>query len=97
MQESWYEKLGRWEEALEAYERKQPSVADPNESIGLVLGRMRCLRALGEWGKLWNLARDAWSDVCDVPRLRKQVRGAWAWRVCVAWLACVACVSRLYV
>lgn len=73
MQESWYEKLGRWEEALEAYERKQPSVSDPTESIGLVLGRMRCLRALGEWGKLWNLARDAWPDVCDVPKLRKQV------------------------
>jgi len=57
VQEGWYEKLGRWEDALEAYERKQ--VENPN-SLSLVLGRMRCLKALGEWQRLDSLSRDAW-------------------------------------
>ena len=40
-----YEKLGRWEEALEAYERKQLNIPIQTE---LTLGRIRCLNALGE-------------------------------------------------
>ena len=40
-----YEKLGRWEEALEAYERKQLQMPLQTE---LTMGRIRCLNALGE-------------------------------------------------
>ena len=40
-----YEKLGRWEEALEAYESKQ--INRPLETE-LTMGRIRCLNALGE-------------------------------------------------
>ena len=40
-----YEKLGRWEEALEAYERKQLNLPLQTE---LTMGRIRCLSALGE-------------------------------------------------
>lgn len=40
-----YEKLGRWEEALEAYECKQQKVSIKTE---LTMGRIRCLNALGE-------------------------------------------------
>ncbi len=36
--ESWYEKLGRWEDALDAYETKQHARPDDTE---LMLGRMR--------------------------------------------------------
>ena len=57
VQEGWYEKLGRWDDALDAYERKQ---AEAPNSLALVLGRMRCLRALGEWPRLAALAREAW-------------------------------------
>ena len=57
LQESWYEKLGRWEEAKAVYEAKQRS--EPTNKA-LVLGRMRCMHALSEWEGLSNLCRDAW-------------------------------------
>lgn len=40
----------------------------PN-SLSLVLGRMRCLKALGEWQRLDDLSRDAW------PRLKSNEAG----------------------
>jgi len=46
VQERWYEKLHEWEKALSAYERQQEK--NPDDSTFL-LGRMRCLEALGEW------------------------------------------------
>jgi tetratricopeptide (TPR) repeat protein len=66
VQEGWYEKLGRWEDALEGYARKQ---ADAPNSVSLLLGRMRCLKALGEWSQLDVLTRDAW------PRLENNAAG----------------------
>jgi FKBP12-rapamycin complex-associated protein len=69
LKESWYEKLERWEDALEAYERKQleePTNAD------CTLGRMRCLRSLGEWQRLMHLSNDLWSRKEDAAT-RKQI------------------------
>jgi len=43
LRDSWYEKLGRWEEALAAYSKRASVDRDS------LLGRMRCLNALGEW------------------------------------------------
>lgn len=43
LRDSWFEKLGRWEEALDAYTKR---AASDHEGL---LGRMRCLNALGEW------------------------------------------------
>ena len=57
LQESWYEKLGRWEDAKAVYEEKQRR--EPTNKA-LVLGRMRCMYALSEWEGLSNLCRDAW-------------------------------------
>eukprot|EP00742_Colponemidia_sp_Colp-10_P007030 GILJ01007544.1.p1 GENE.GILJ01007544.1~~GILJ01007544.1.p1 ORF type:complete len:2402 (-),score=355.14 GILJ01007544.1:281-6541(-) len=57
LKESWYEKLHRWEDALEAYERKQ--LEDPL-LMELTLGRMRCLHALGEYERLAMLSQDLW-------------------------------------
>jgi FKBP12-rapamycin complex-associated protein len=56
---SWYEKLQRWEMALEAYEIKQLELPD---SMELSLGRMRCLRALGEWERLSILSKQLWAN-----------------------------------
>ena len=44
LQESWYEKLNRWEEALEAYERKYHSAVGSPAHIDAALGRLRCAR-----------------------------------------------------
>ena len=55
--EEWYEKLGKWQEALVAYDRK----LEENEATPEVLiGRMRCLHALGEWDQLSEAVADRW-------------------------------------
>ncbi|ORZ13215.1 armadillo-type protein [Absidia repens] len=54
---SWYEKLHRYQDALDAYEAQQKE--NPN-SMEITLGRMRCLHALGEWDQLSTLAQEKW-------------------------------------
>eukprot|EP00727_Mastigamoeba_balamuthi_P000853 m51a1_g10765 putative protein atypical group (2524) ;mRNA; r:20614-29506 len=65
LQETWYEKLGRWEDANSVYELKQKD--DPT-SLKLRVGRMRCLHALGEWEQLDNLAHEVWPRADDASR-----------------------------
>ena len=63
LKESWYEKLERWDAALEAYERK--SAAAPPQSVAYLeakLGSMRCLAALAEWEKLGAICKDMWNS-----------------------------------
>eukprot|EP00003_Mantamonas_plastica_P010783 TRINITY_DN2025_c0_g1_i1.p1 TRINITY_DN2025_c0_g1~~TRINITY_DN2025_c0_g1_i1.p1 ORF type:complete len:2240 (+),score=782.23 TRINITY_DN2025_c0_g1_i1:702-7421(+) len=57
LKESWYEKLNRWDEALDGYETKQ--MEEPL-NLEYTLGRMRCLNALGEWERLAQLTQDTW-------------------------------------
>lgn len=54
---SWYEKLHRYQDALDAYERQQ---LEKPADMDITLGRMRCLHALGEWDRLAALAQDKW-------------------------------------
>ncbi|KAG9481906.1 hypothetical protein GDO78_010897 [Eleutherodactylus coqui] len=60
IQATWYEKLHEWEDALAAYEKKIEVNKDDPE---LLLGRMRCLEALGEWGQLHQQCCDNWDMV----------------------------------
>ncbi|KAK9241824.1 armadillo-type protein [Lipomyces tetrasporus] len=57
LKETWYEKLQRWEDALEAYNRREKD--EPN-SLDITMGKMRCLHALGEWDLLSRLAHEKW-------------------------------------
>jgi FKBP12-rapamycin complex-associated protein len=57
--EEWFERLGRWQEALDAYEKK--AEIDPH-APDIVLGRMRCLHALGDWQRLSGLVSEHWSN-----------------------------------
>lgn len=57
LKESWYEKLQRWEDALEAYERAQ--VEEPT-NLETSIGRMRCQRALGQDNCLLKLVASVW-------------------------------------
>ena len=42
VQESWYEKLNRWDEALEAYNRKHQETAFGTQAhLDAALGRLR--------------------------------------------------------
>ncbi|KAG2382353.1 hypothetical protein C9374_005555 [Naegleria lovaniensis] len=62
LKESWYEKLQRWKEAYDAYSIKQKQ--NPYDQ-SLTLGKMRCLKAIGEWEKLFKLCQDSWNTVSD--------------------------------
>ncbi|TIB14647.1 hypothetical protein E3P89_00930 [Wallemia ichthyophaga] len=55
--EEWYEKLGRWHEALVAYAEKAEIEGDSPE---VTLGRMKCLHALGEWEQLSDFVQNKW-------------------------------------
>jgi len=84
LKESWYEKLQRWGDACDAYERKQKE--DPN-NLTWILGCMRCQHALGEWAPLCRLAREQWrSGRLHDAEMRGQVAilataGAWNLRL----------------
>jgi FKBP12-rapamycin complex-associated protein len=66
LKETWHEKLGRWDEALAAYEAKltQPNIGS-DQDFELNMGRMRCLHALGEWETLSELTQDKWERSSD--------------------------------
>ncbi|KAF8201037.1 atypical/PIKK/FRAP protein kinase [Mycena galopus ATCC 62051] len=55
--EEWYERLGRWQEALVVYDEK--AEMDPND-VDLQIGRMRCLHALAEWEQLASEVDERW-------------------------------------
>jgi FKBP12-rapamycin complex-associated protein len=57
--EEWYERLGRWQEALAAYEKK--AEADPG-APDVQIGRMKCLHALGEWDQLAAQVYENWAN-----------------------------------
>jgi FKBP12-rapamycin complex-associated protein len=71
LKESWYEKLNRWEEALEAYERKYAASAGTPAHMDAALGRLRCLLALAEWERLSEACRFEWRRL--EPQLRPQM------------------------
>ncbi|KAH9990569.1 FAT-domain-containing protein [Russula vinacea] len=52
--DQWYERLGRWQEALRTYERREQE--DPGNP-DIAIGRMKCLHALGEWDQLSGQVR----------------------------------------
>lgn len=57
LSEKWYDRLGKWEDALEIYEQKQIQFPlDPT----YLLGRMKCLVELGEYNKVYNIAKHTW-------------------------------------
>ncbi|XP_013148241.1 PREDICTED: serine/threonine-protein kinase mTOR-like [Papilio polytes] len=58
----WYEKLHNWEQALDLYDKKLEVEPQDTESR---LGMMRCLEAMGEWRKVYNITNDQWDDISD--------------------------------
>lgn len=77
LKETWYEKLQRWEEALAAYREREKYEPD---SMEVVMGKMRCLHALGEWDQLANIAKDKWrSSSMEARRVVAPLAAAAAW------------------
>lgn len=63
--EEWYEKLGKWQEALQAYSTKLENSPATSE---LVIGKMRCLHALGEWELLSDAVQEKWVNASHEER-----------------------------
>ncbi|KAJ7066574.1 phosphatidylinositol 3-kinase [Mycena amicta] len=75
--EEWYERLGRWQEALVIYDDK--AEIDPN-SAEVQIGRMRCLHALGEWEQLASDVDERWqASTHDERRQIAPMAAAAAW------------------
>ena len=77
LKETWYEKLFRWEEALESYQKKE---REAGENFDTTMGKMRCLHALGEWDTLSSLAQDKWIHAnAEIRRAIAPLAAAAAW------------------
>ncbi|RDA95477.1 hypothetical protein CP533_5392 [Ophiocordyceps camponoti-saundersi (nom. inval.)] len=84
LRETWFEKLERWEEALAFYNKREREVAaDQPVPIEIVMGKMRCLHALGEWDALANLTGSTWANSApEVQRMIAPLATAAAWGQC---------------
>lgn len=77
LKEAWFERLERWEEALVAYQKRERIEPDNFE---IVMGKMRCLHALGEWRTLSEIAQEHWNNAsADVRRSISALAAAAAW------------------
>ena len=65
--EHWYEKLNDWDKALEVYKKKAAQAPKDPE---LILKKMRCLEALGEWGQVHDVAEEHWDSMSGEVRQR---------------------------
>ncbi|KAI0601930.1 FAT-domain-containing protein [Biscogniauxia sp. FL1348] len=74
LRETWFEKLERWEEALAFYNKREQEIpADQAVPIDIVMGKMRCLHALGEWDALANLTSNTWAN--SAPEVQRRIAG----------------------
>ena len=59
----WYEKLGRWEEALQVWnERAENPGLSAAQEPEIAVGKMQCLHALGEWEELSDFVQARWAN-----------------------------------
>lgn len=72
LRESWYEKLHKWDKALQLYiKRSSQARSGTEKAIDANLGRMRCYNALWDWENLSSLCKDQW-EISD-PFVRKEI------------------------
>ncbi|KAB5566179.1 armadillo-type protein [Coniochaeta sp. 2T2.1] len=72
LRETWFEKLERWDEALAFYNKREGEIpADQAVPIEIVMGKMRCLNALGEYDALAQLATTTWSN--SSPEIQRRI------------------------
>ncbi|KAI8682353.1 Non-specific serine/threonine protein kinase [Fusarium sp. Ph1] len=81
LRETWFEKLERWEEALAFYNKRESEVPEDQAiPVDIVMGKMRCLHALGEWEALATLTGSTWANSTpEVQRMIAPLATAAAW------------------
>ncbi|CCK71085.1 phosphatidylinositol kinase family protein KNAG_0G00270 [Huiozyma naganishii CBS 8797] len=68
LKETWYEKLERWEDALNSYNERE---AAGEKSPEIIAGKVKSLYALGEWDRLSEIVTTRWNDSSN--ELRQQI------------------------
>ncbi|GMK56480.1 hypothetical protein CspeluHIS016_0303200 [Cutaneotrichosporon spelunceum] len=58
----WYEKLGRWEEALEVWNERSSDPDSQFDEQTLAMGKFQALHALGEWEELADVIQVRWPN-----------------------------------
>ncbi|AAS53791.2 AFR420Wp [Eremothecium gossypii ATCC 10895] len=77
LKETWYEKLQRWDDALNAYNQREAAGED---TIEVTMGKMRSLHALGEWEQLSQLGAEKWANAkLDIKRIIAPLAAAAEW------------------
>ncbi|KAK3316631.1 phosphatidylinositol 3-kinase tor2 [Apodospora peruviana] len=72
LRESWFEKLERWDEALNFYmQREKELPEDQPVPVDIVMGKMRCFHALGEYDSLATLAGQTWAN--SGPEIQRRI------------------------
>lgn len=57
----WFEKLGRWDEALQCWNDLVNDDSSEYSESRIAHGRLQCLHALGEWEELSDFVQIRWS------------------------------------
>ena len=68
VKEVWFERLGRWRDALESYEARLGEAVGPAEKLDMVLGSIRCLASLGEYTRVTAVGTRVWEMGSDAER-----------------------------
>ncbi|KAL6852270.1 phosphatidylinositol kinase- protein kinase tor1 [Amphichorda felina] len=72
LRETWFEKLERWEEALAFYNKREAEIPEDQATpLEIVMGKMRCLHALGEWDALADLTSTTWAN--SAPEVQRKI------------------------
>lgn len=72
LRETWFEKLERWEEALAFYNKRESEIPEDQPTpVEIVMGKMRCLHALGEWDALADLTGTTWAN--SAPEVQRKI------------------------
>lgn len=76
----WYEKLGRWEDALNAWNERSEDPETTFDDSQIALGKAQCLHALGEWEELSDFVQVRWANATqDEKKLIAPLAAAASW------------------
>nr|XP_013189744.1 unnamed protein product [Amyelois transitella] len=90
----WYEKLHNWEQALDLYNKKLEVEPQDDESK---LGLLRCLEAMGEWRKIYNITTEQWDAMSEDMKYKSAkiaAAASWGLQEWESMRKCVDCISQ---
>ncbi|WVQ75374.1 hypothetical protein IAR50_004994 [Cryptococcus sp. DSM 104548] len=76
----WYEKLGRWEEALQVWNQRDSDPTTTFTEWEITEGKVTCLHAIGEWEQLSDFVQARWANrTAEEKKLLSPLAAAASW------------------